>query len=107
VKTNTTDVKRLLFMATKAMPADHALNEARYHLKACLGHVEKVESHRKKREEVLKNEEKRIQLKNTVLPQMMQESLAAIDAMIEAEKQKLETIKRNKPNESEDGVIVD
>lgn len=96
MKTNTTDAKRLIEQAIKAMPQDFALNEVRHHLKAALGHINHVEEKRVRREAVQRQNELNAKFSSMGgLPNGsvdLRENLKIIDDLIAAENKKLEEI---------------
>jgi cysteinyl-tRNA synthetase len=110
MKKNTTDTKRMIQQALNQMPDDFALSEARFHLKAALGHLEHVEQKRQKRE--VQQRQNEIQARFNSMGQLsgnpinLKESLKAIDDMIAQEQKKLDDIaskrqSRNTPQEIE------
>lgn len=94
MKANTTDAKRLIQQAISSMPADFTLSEARYHLKAALGHVEHVEKKRVARDVTQKQNEvnARFSQMGQVQGVDLKESLKTIDDLIAKEQKKLDEI---------------
>lgn len=97
------DVKIILEEVLKSLPYDNKYSNVRFHVNKAIYETERIETKEKRRlktEQMLKEtQEKQKALLNPVAPmspQILQQKLEAIDAMIAAEKQKLEQIQQRK-----------
>lgn len=100
MKNNTEQTKVLLQKALLDTPADFALSEVRFHIRAALNKLETVEKKRAKRE-VAHEQRKTVTAQQAYNPFA---ALQAIDEMIAEEKAKIEDIhrRRNKPKDGSD-----
>ena len=97
MKNNTGSVKEYLVKAIQQMPADFALQEAKWHLYQALSKIEKVEDKRVKREVVQREEDKRIKEKSMSSGNMTT-NLDVLDKMIREEKENLDKMINKKKN---------
>jgi len=116
MKQNTTDTKRLIEQAIRLLPQDNTLSEARFHLKAALGHVEHVEQKRLRREMVQKQNEMEARFKQMGQTQNgavdLRENLKIIDELIAAEQKKLEELaakkasRQQRPDDQDESDLI-
>lgn len=103
MKNNTEQTKMLLQKALLDTPADFALSEVRFHIRAALSKLENVEKKRNKREVSLEQRKEKAAASQQAYNPFA--ALQAIDEMIAEEKAKIDEIhrRRNKPKDgSED-----
>ncbi len=101
MKNNTQESKLALNKALSAMPDDHALTEARYHIRAALAKIENVEKSRNRREESFQKRENKKQQSNMYFNPLT--AIQAIDEEILKEKIKLQEIKNRQIIEKKGG----
>lgn len=102
MKNNTNESKEYLVNAIKNLPNDFALSDVRFHLKTALSKLESVEAKRANREAQQTTGNNWVMVNNELIhPEIAKKVISQLDAMIGAEKLRLEEYRKKK--EPKDG----